>query len=172
MTSPDISTWLRPKVRNTGMCTTRGSVLCVREVVFRRATAPQRPRTNTACTNVIPAYLPTSQCSGARVVYTFVLYTLKTMTTMRMPTISDAAKALSFSSTLQQRLRGRTNPTQSSDERLVELPGGSPFSLCPLSRPTDLFDIKAVELSKQPIYMYVGRVPVSGVRGLTTSQRR
>ncbi|KAI0521842.1 hypothetical protein F5B22DRAFT_643428 [Xylaria bambusicola] len=34
-----------------------------------------------------------------------------------------------------------------------ELPGGSPFSLCDVSQPTDLFQIDSIELSKQPVYI-------------------
>ncbi|KAM0715194.1 hypothetical protein Q7P37_009659 [Cladosporium fusiforme] len=33
------------------------------------------------------------------------------------------------------------------------LPGGTPFSLCPASNPTDLFAIKSLELTKQPVYI-------------------
>lgn len=44
-------------------------------------------------------------------------------------------------------------PSISSD--LDELPGGSPLSLCSVSRPTDLFQISSVELTKQPLYLYV-----------------
>ncbi|KAH9904473.1 hypothetical protein F4778DRAFT_732605 [Xylariomycetidae sp. FL2044] len=34
-----------------------------------------------------------------------------------------------------------------------ELPGGSPFSLCEVSRPTDLFNITSVEITKRPVYI-------------------
>jgi len=34
-----------------------------------------------------------------------------------------------------------------------EVPGGTPLSLCDISRETDLFQIGAVEMSKQPIYL-------------------
>ena len=74
---------------------------------------------------------------------------------MRIPTFSNAAKALLFSSTILQNPEGRATSTQLSTERLVELPDGTPFSLCPVSRPTDLFDIKYVELSKQPVFLCV-----------------
>lgn len=81
---------------------------------------------------------------------------------MRIPRLSDAAKALSLSSAVQQRLGGKGHSTSVSTEGLVELPGGTPFSLCPVSRPTDLFDIKYVELSKQPVYMYAPVVRQAG----------
>lgn len=34
------------------------------------------------------------------------------------------------------------------------IPGGSPFSYCDASRPTDLFDISSITLWPQPLYMY------------------
>ena len=33
------------------------------------------------------------------------------------------------------------------------IPGGSPFSYCDTSRPTDLFDISSITLWPQPLYM-------------------
>jgi len=63
--------------------------------------------------------------------------------------------ALSLSSSLwQQVLTG--NPDGSSAAAINELepiPGGSPFSLCPVTSSTDLFDITYLELNPQPVYM-------------------
>lgn len=73
---------------------------------------------------------------------------------MRMPTLSDAAEAFSLSSAVQQRLTGNFL-SEPPTGQLVELPGDAPFSLCPVSRSTDLFEIKYVELTKQPVYMCV-----------------
>lgn len=74
---------------------------------------------------------------------------------MRMSTLSLAAKALSFSAAIQQRFGRHERSIQLSTDELVELPGDTPFSLCPVSRSTDLFDIRYLELTQQPVYMGV-----------------
>lgn len=74
---------------------------------------------------------------------------------MQIPTRKDFARALSFSPALQKplgsglKLSGTPLPSQ------AEIPGGSPFSFCEVSRSTDLFNISSVELTRQPVYMYV-----------------
>ncbi|OQO14035.1 hypothetical protein B0A48_00911 [Cryoendolithus antarcticus] len=35
----------------------------------------------------------------------------------------------------------------------AELPGGTPLRLCPRSRSTDLYQIKSIEITKQPLYI-------------------
>lgn len=67
--------------------------------------------------------------------------------------LKGTTAALSLTPALQKPL---TNGIlQDSFSRGADLPGGSPFSLCQASQPTDLFDIQSVELTKQPVYMYV-----------------
>lgn len=68
-----------------------------------------------------------------------------------------AAKTLSSILGLQKTLFAEHQSSKLSsnpDSLKVELPGGSPLSLCEVSRPTDLFNITSVEVTKQPIYMY------------------
>jgi hypothetical protein len=65
----------------------------------------------------------------------------------------DAVKALSWSPFLQKILGNEASVSNSFGA--TELPGGSPFSLCEVSRPTDLFEITSVELTQQPVYMCV-----------------
>lgn len=38
-------------------------------------------------------------------------------------------------------------------ENLGVIPGGSPFSYCDVSRPTDLFNISSITLWPQPLHM-------------------
>ncbi|KAI5863771.1 hypothetical protein GGS23DRAFT_513425 [Durotheca rogersii] len=74
---------------------------------------------------------------------------------MRIPMLKDAAKALSLSPGLQKTLSGGLS-SGLSDALLslkADIPGGSPFSFCEVSRSTDLFDITSVELTKQPVYI-------------------
>ncbi|KAI6091244.1 hypothetical protein F4821DRAFT_198843 [Hypoxylon rubiginosum] len=72
---------------------------------------------------------------------------------MQIPTRKDFARALSFSPALQKplgsglKLSGTPLPSQ------AEIPGGSPFSFCEVSRSTDLFNISSVELTRQPVYI-------------------
>jgi len=78
---------------------------------------------------------------------------------MRFPTMQDAARVSSFFTELQKPLGGGL-AREVSDPRflpamLPELPGGSPFSLCAESRPTDLFEIYTVILDTQPLHMCV-----------------
>ena len=72
---------------------------------------------------------------------------------MRFPFVENAVRALSLSSEVQKPIGSILN--DGSLHLKAELPGDSPFSLCEVSRPTDLFEIKSVQLSKQPIYMCV-----------------
>jgi hypothetical protein len=82
---------------------------------------------------------------------------------MRGPLLEIAARALSMPPWLQQKsLSGGGLPSSglSSDTTALpfmadEVPGGTPLSFCEVSRSTDLFDITSVELTKQPLYMYV-----------------
>ncbi|KAI1775060.1 hypothetical protein F4818DRAFT_441884 [Hypoxylon cercidicola] len=74
---------------------------------------------------------------------------------MRILTLEDAARALSLAPTFQKILS--SGPLSGlSDTQLSskpEIPGGTPFSFCQESRPTDLFDIASVELTQQPVYI-------------------
>jgi len=78
---------------------------------------------------------------------------------MRMPLLADVVRALSFSPGLQKVLGGgHHNDVSTSTSRLAErseLPGGTPISHCKESSPTDLFNVSSVELTKQPLYMYI-----------------
>ncbi|KAI0191646.1 hypothetical protein F4808DRAFT_443680 [Astrocystis sublimbata] len=59
-----------------------------------------------------------------------------------------------LSSGLQTPLTSSLSKTQHHDSfSRPELPGGSPFSLCDVSRPTDLFQIDSIEVTKQPVYI-------------------
>ncbi|KAI2629984.1 hypothetical protein GGR54DRAFT_587226 [Hypoxylon sp. NC1633] len=74
---------------------------------------------------------------------------------MRVPTLHDAAKVLSIFPRFQKILGGGS-PSGPSDPALssrAEIPGGSPFSFCDVSRSTDLFNITSVELTRQPVYI-------------------
>lgn len=75
------------------------------------------------------------------------LFDLAINHTMRTPMLVDATRALSVSSAIQQRLGGQLS--------FHDLPGGTPFSLCPVSSSTDLFDTTSIELTKQPVYLCV-----------------
>ena len=77
--------------------------------------------------------------------------------TMRLPLLTDAVRALSFSPG-PQKIFGGSHREDVTTLRLAErpeLPGGTPMSLCNESSPTDLFNVSSVQLSKQPLYMYV-----------------
>lgn len=69
---------------------------------------------------------------------------------MRLPALFES---LRFFSSTQQTLGG-LDAALDVPQRL-ELPGGTPFSLCPASRPSDLLRISSVELTPQPLYMCV-----------------
>jgi len=74
---------------------------------------------------------------------------------MRLPSLADAVRALSFSPRQQKPLGGGHDDSLSSlrlEER-PELPGGTPISLCKASSPSDLFQVTSVELTKQPLYL-------------------
>ncbi|KAH8165903.1 hypothetical protein CIB48_g2344 [Xylaria polymorpha] len=62
---------------------------------------------------------------------------------------------LTLSSGLQTSLSSSPLQTHRSHHLFSrpELPGGSPFSLCDVSQPTDLFQVASIELTKQPIYI-------------------
>jgi hypothetical protein len=77
--------------------------------------------------------------------------------TMRLPLLTDAVRALSFSPGPQKVFSGshRDDVTTLRLAERPELPGGTPMSLCSESSPTDLFNVSSVQLSKQPLYMYV-----------------
>ncbi|KAI4866794.1 hypothetical protein F4820DRAFT_446670 [Hypoxylon rubiginosum] len=74
---------------------------------------------------------------------------------MRIPTLEDATRALSLFPSLQKALSSgplsRLSGTPPSFK--AEIPGGTPFSFCEASRPTDLFEITSVELTQQPVYI-------------------
>ena len=69
---------------------------------------------------------------------------------MRFPTLTDAASVLSLLPATQKALNAASAPAPPPS---LEIPGDSPFSLCPASRPTDLFQIKSLIMSKQPVFM-------------------
>lgn len=76
---------------------------------------------------------------------------------MQIPLFKDATRALSLSPVFQNSLSGEPSseiagtPLSSKD---IEA-GGSPLSFCEVSRSADLFNITSVELTQQPVYMYV-----------------
>ncbi|KAI1758496.1 hypothetical protein GGR53DRAFT_524621 [Hypoxylon sp. FL1150] len=72
---------------------------------------------------------------------------------MRIPTWEDFTSVLSFSPVLQRPLGNGLKLPDTPLPSQSEIPGGSPFSLCEVSRPTDLFDIASVELDGQPVYI-------------------
>lgn len=80
---------------------------------------------------------------------------------MRIPTLYDAARVLSMSPGFQQFPGGgphgksQSRLTASPPSTTADIPGGSPFGFCEVSRSIDLFSITSVELTKQPIYMCV-----------------
>ncbi|CAJ2504237.1 Uu.00g116310.m01.CDS01 [Anthostomella pinea] len=73
---------------------------------------------------------------------------------MRIPGLEYTARALSLSTGSQRPLSD--DPFRGvSDTRFLsrpELPGGTPLSLCEVSRPTDLYNITSVEVTQQPIH--------------------
>ncbi|KAI1371191.1 hypothetical protein F4677DRAFT_436223 [Hypoxylon crocopeplum] len=73
---------------------------------------------------------------------------------MRIPTLDDVARLLSISPGVQKILGSESSSRLSAPPSLkAEIPGGTPFSFCEVSRPTDLFDITSVELTQQPVYI-------------------
>ncbi|KAI6081592.1 hypothetical protein F4821DRAFT_24424 [Hypoxylon rubiginosum] len=78
---------------------------------------------------------------------------------MRIPTLYDAARVLSMSPGFQQFPGGgphgksQSRLTASPPSTTADIPGGSPFGFCEVSRSIDLFSITSVELTKQPIYI-------------------
>lgn len=75
---------------------------------------------------------------------------------MRFAIGQNAARALSISPGFQRPLSNeRQGEVSEKSLALKDLPGGTPMSLCPASKSTDLFNITSVEVTKQPIYMYV-----------------
>ncbi|KAI1268556.1 hypothetical protein F5Y18DRAFT_234590 [Xylariaceae sp. FL1019] len=73
---------------------------------------------------------------------------------MRTPNLYDAARVLSQFTGLQKPLTG-TASKGVSDPRLLlgpEVPGGTPFSFCDVSRPTDLLNVTSLELTQQPVH--------------------
>ena len=77
---------------------------------------------------------------------------------MRIPALTEAAPILSLFSIFQKPLNNddtRNDISESLISHPRELPGGSPFSLCKESSSTDFFNISSVEVTHQPIYMYV-----------------
>ena len=83
--------------------------------------------------------------------------TVQLLFEMRLLGLEGVVQALSMFPHPQKTLGDDIQPDDRSDMRSFKagLPGGSPLQLCEVSRPTDLFGITSVELTKQPIYMYV-----------------
>lgn len=77
---------------------------------------------------------------------------------MWTPISEGLVRVMSWVPLLQKTLsNGPSNALPGTPHPLrVEIPGGIPLSFCDVSRPTDLFNITMVQLSKQPgpIYMY------------------
>ncbi|KAI0098281.1 hypothetical protein GGR51DRAFT_431810 [Nemania sp. FL0031] len=70
---------------------------------------------------------------------------------MRVQTWRDASLALSLLPGSQEPIGNRFPKASFSLGR--DLPGGSPFGLCDVSRPTDIFNITSVELARQPVHI-------------------
>lgn len=67
-------------------------------------------------------------------------------------------ESLQFLTSTQRTLGGSGAGT---DPQHLELPGGSPFSLCPAASASDLLKIDSVELTPQPLRMCVAPHTVS-----------
>ncbi|KAI0875542.1 hypothetical protein GGS24DRAFT_455065 [Hypoxylon argillaceum] len=70
---------------------------------------------------------------------------------MRIQMLKDTTAVLSLSLASQKPLT--SGNSQDLFPLRAQLPGGSPFSRCEVSRSTDLFNIESVELTKQPVYI-------------------
>ena len=76
---------------------------------------------------------------------------------MRIPTLAGLVRTLGLSSTLQKTLGGEIPYEQLGNPLSLDadIPGGSPLGFCDVSGSTDLFQISSVEITKQPVYMFV-----------------
>ncbi|KAI8631673.1 hypothetical protein F5Y19DRAFT_493544 [Xylariaceae sp. FL1651] len=74
----------------------------------------------------------------------------------RLPLFEYTARILSISSDTQKVLSSQTSSALSDNllSLKADIPGGIPFSLCEISRSTDFFNIRSVELTKQPVYTH------------------
>ncbi|KAI2473471.1 hypothetical protein F4781DRAFT_380433 [Annulohypoxylon bovei var. microspora] len=74
---------------------------------------------------------------------------------MRIPMLEDVVRSLSILPGFQKPLTSESSSGLSEipPSLKVSIPGGSPFSFCEVSRPTDLFSITSVELTEQPVYI-------------------
>ncbi|TGJ88662.1 hypothetical protein E0Z10_g9 [Xylaria hypoxylon] len=70
---------------------------------------------------------------------------------MRIEISRDATMALSLLPASQKPIGSAVS--KDSFSLRGDLPGGSPFSLCDVSRPTDLFNIRSIELTRQPVHI-------------------
>jgi hypothetical protein len=72
---------------------------------------------------------------------------------MRMPIFDFALRTLSASPAAEQTWSHRLSkslPATARRPSKAEVAGGSPFSLCEVSQPTDLLNITSVQLGNQP----------------------
>ncbi|KAK7979807.1 hypothetical protein PG989_012264 [Apiospora arundinis] len=67
---------------------------------------------------------------------------------MRIPSFGEAARALRLLQGLQKPLNSGISLASTAN-----IPGGTPFTLCPESRSTDLFQISSVVIERQPVYI-------------------